>query len=175
MVVMPTVAEINSFLCYRSYIDAVKVLPIDKRWDFFEKVCSYSLDGTAPEFSEDIEKAMFKLMKANLDSCGKRYIANVENGKKGGRPAKKNDEKNPTKKPTETQGLNPQKPKVKTHENLNKDDNDNVNDNYHPTTEEGALSAPPPSGTKNEERFEMCGKLYEYYIAENGERRARPV
>lgn len=176
MVVMPTVAEINSFLCYKSYIDAVKVLPKEKRWDYFEKITNYAFENTFPEFTDDIEIAMFKLMQANLDSCGKRYAASVQNGKKGGRPTGKVDENKPRKKPRITQGFNLEKPGVITQKNLNENDNDNVNDNYHSPTEEGALSAPPPSGAKSDgEKFQMSGVWHEYYIAENGERRARRI
>lgn len=159
----------DAFVCYRSYVEAIKVLPQASRWTFFEKIMSYALDGTVPAFSEDIETAMFKLMKANLDSCDQRYRTSAENGRKGGRPRKENGEKKPNSKPKNnlTENL-----KI-TYQNPN--DNVNVNETLSYVSEEGALSAPPPSGTKNEERFEMCGKLYEYYIAENGERRARPV
>lgn len=164
-------ADINSFLCYRSYIEAANLLPAEQRWSFLEAVAIYALDNVEPEFTDYGMKLAFTLMKANIDSCNKRYISCVENGKKGGRPPSKNIKNEGEKKPTK----NPAKPS----HNLNKDDNDNVNDNYQTyATSAGALSAPPPTQAerpKGEEQFEMHGKRYEYYTANDGERRVRQI
>lgn len=146
------------------------MLPESKRWPFFRAIILYALDGTDPAFEDYDTKLAFTLMKANIDSCNKRYSACVENGKKGGRPLKKTQEnkpKNNLEKPS-----NNLKPKPSN--NLNKDKDDNKDYNPYPT-DEGALSAPPPSGTGSGERFQMSGKWYEYYIAENGERRVRQL
>ena len=147
----------DAFVCYRSYIEAIKVLPEDKRWEFFENIANYTLDGAEPNFSENIENAMFRLMKANLDSCGRRYKTSVANGKKGGRPSQKDGAKKPRN--------NPEKPS----KNLNKDCNDN---SYLSASEEGNLSSPPPD--KNEQ-FQMGGEWFEYYIDADGERRVRKI
>lgn len=140
------------------------LLPENKRWDFFEKIVVYALDGVDPVLQDYDTKLAFTLMKANIDSCNKRYTANVENGKKGGRPTKKDEIKKPNHNPTVT-------PK-------NPNDNVNVNDTLSSVSVEGVLSTPPPprnEETNAEEQFKMNGKLYEYYTAENGERRVRPI
>ena len=153
---MPKVAEIkDAFVCYRSYIEAIRLLPEDKRWGFFQKLFSYALDETPPELNDDMENAMFMLMKANLDSCNKRYKVSVENGKKGGRPPTKETQTKPTN--------NPKKPKQ------NPKDNVNVNETLSGTSEGGGLTTPPPA----KDKFLLGGEWHEYYTADDGERRAR--
>lgn len=93
----------DSFLFYRSYIEAVDKLPIDRRYTFIRAIAFYALDGTKPDFS-GAEDIAFGLMKANIDSCNKRYMASVKNGKKGGRPPKNENKKTqqkPSKNPNE--------------------------------------------------------------------------
>ena len=151
---MPKVAEIkDAFVCYRSYIEAIRLLPDDKRWGFFDGIYRYALDGIEPTFN-GTESVMFTLMRANIDSCNRRYSANVQNGKKGGRPSAKETQKKPTN--------NPNKPKE------NPKDNVNVNETLSVVSEGGGLSTPPP-----QEKFLLGGEWHEYYTAEDGERRAR--
>ena len=170
---MRIMAEVNSFLCYRSYLEAADMLPEEKRWPFFRAVMVYALDSIDPCFTDYDTKLAFTLMKSNIDSCNKRYSASVENGKKGGRPLKKPQENKPRN--------NPEKPshnlKPKPSNNLNKDKDDNVNDNPYPrVSEEGALPAPPPPPNGGiGERFMLDGKQFEYYTASNGERRVREI
>lgn len=148
-------AEIkDAFVCYRSYIEAIRLLPEDKRWGFFDGIIRYALDEVEPTFN-GTESAMFTLMRANIDSCNKRYTACVENGKKGGRPT----EKEPRKKPN----YNPAKPKH------NPKDNVNVNETLLGTSEGGGLTTPPPA----KDKFLLGGEWHEYYTADDGERRAR--
>ena len=96
-------------------------------------------------------------MKANIDSCNKRYSASVENGKKGGRPRAKEPQNKPNNNPT--------KPKH------NPKDNVNANDTLLGASEGGGLTTPAPALDK----FQMGGEWYEYYIAEDGERRVRKL
>ena len=152
---MPKVAEIkDAFVCYRSYVEAIRLLPEDKRWGFFDGILYYALDGIEPTFS-GTESAMFTLMRANIDSCNKRYATNVQNGKKGGRPPTKETQTKPTN--------NPKKPKH------NPKDNVNVNETLLGTSEGGGLTTPPPA----KDKFLLGGEWHEYYIADDGERRAR--
>ena len=162
-------AETNSFLCYRSYLEATDMLPEEKRWTFFRSIIVYAIDGIDPEFEDYDEKLAFTLMKANIDSCNKRYSASVENGKKGGRPPKNGDKK------THEKPSNNLKPKPS--QNLNKDKDDNKDYNPYPSVSvEGALNAPPPPrGDENVKPFNMGGKKYEEYTAPDGERRVRQI
>ena len=84
----------DSFLFYRSYIEAIDKLPAERRYDFIHALAYYALDGTEPQL-DGAEGLAFGLMKANIDSCNKRYAASVENGKRGGNPNFKKGNPNP--------------------------------------------------------------------------------
>ena len=155
-------AEIkDAFVCYRSYIEAIRLLPEDKRWEFFDGILRYALDDIEPTF-DSTGNIMFALMRANLDSCNKKYSASVKNGQKGGAPKGNNNAKT-FKKTTQQQPNSTQ---------INPKDNVNVNDTLLCASEGGGLKPSPPSA---EDKFEMNGKLYEYYIAGDGERRVREI
>lgn len=156
-------AEIkDAFVCYRSYIEAIRLLPEDKRWNFFEDIINYALDGVNPELTGIDTKLAFTLMKANLDSCNKRYTSCVENGKKGGNPKFEAGKPNPYYKGKPTKKDNPDNPK----------DNVNVNDTLLGESEGGVETPPPP---RSDDKFQMGDAWYEYYIAEDGERRVRKI
>lgn len=137
------------------------LLPEDKRWNFFEKIINYALDGAEPCFSENDAKMAFTLMKANIDSCNKRYSASVENGKKGGNPNFQKGTPNPYKKKLCKPSDNP-------------NDNVNVNDTLYSVSEGGGYKTSPPPHTKLE-KYQLNGIWYEEYVASNGEKRVRKL
>lgn len=112
----------DSFVFYKSFYDAIKKIPEEYQLELYNAILSYSLEGIEPNNLSPIAEAMFILIKPNIDSSQKRYEASVENGKKGGRPLKKTQEK-PNQNLDETQ--------EEPDENLNVDVDDNVdvNDN----------------------------------------------
>ena len=145
-------AEIkDAFVCYRSYIEAIRLLPEDKRWGFFDGILCYALDDIEPTF-DGTESIMFTLMRANLDSCNKKYSASVKNGQKGGRPIAKETQKKPS--------YNPTKPKQ------NPKDNVNANETLLSESEGEGETAPPPEN----KQFQMGGEWYEYFMPEDGDR-----
>ena len=120
----------DSFVFYKSFYDSIKKIPEEYQLELYNAIFSYSLDGIEQNDLSPIAEAMFILIKPIIDSSQKRYEASVENGKKGGRPLKKTQEK-PDKNLNETQ----QKPiqnldetKEKPNKNLNVDDNVDDND-----------------------------------------------
>ena len=72
-----------SFICYRSFYEAITLLEPEERLKAMMAVCEYGLDGTEPALSGGAA-AVFAIARANLDANQRRY----ENGKKGGRPKK---------------------------------------------------------------------------------------
>ena len=130
----------DAFVCYRSYIEAIRLLPEDKRWGFFDGILRYALDDIEPTF-DSTGNIMFALMKANLDSCNKKYSASVKNGQKGGAPT----------------------------------GNGNANRGKKTTRSQPKQTAQSGEKTVTEDKFEMNGKLFEYYIAGDGERRVREI
>ncbi len=101
----------DSFIFYRSFFEAAVPLQSKDKLALFEAITNYALNGSLPDLPP-IAKAMFTLIKPQLDANQKKY----QNGTKGGRPKTKeepNDNLNETKS--------------KANENVN--GNDNVNEN----------------------------------------------
>lgn len=173
----------NSFIFYRSYAEALEVLPVEVQLDYLKAIFTYALDGVEPEFKTAAERGMFTLMKANLDSCDKRYKTSVENGKKGGAPKGNSNASKTEKQPKKQPNNNLKNNLNSTQNNLNKNDNDNVNDNYHslssnisPSESERSLSgAPSPREQKEIKTFEMAGVRYEMFYDDSGKKIVREI
>ena len=122
--------NITGFIFHKSYWDAINSLPTElSKCKIIDAICNYVFSDIEPELN-GIENSIWVLIKPTLDSSLKRYVANIENGKKGGRP-KKTQEKpnnNPTitqEKPNNNPTITQEKPMgydwVKPNQNLNKD------------------------------------------------------
>lgn len=72
----------NSFVFYASYYEAIKELNDTAKLEMFNAICEYALNDKLVEL-DGISKAIFNLVKPNLDSSISRYKASVSNGKKG--------------------------------------------------------------------------------------------
>lgn len=117
----------ESVVFYKSFYDAIEALPVKYRADVYAAVCRYSFYGEIPEL-DGVPKALFIVMKANIDASEKRYTAAVENGKKGGRPKKDSEKTEETEEnPIETESKPNQNPtETETEPNQNLNDNENV-------------------------------------------------
>ena len=120
----------NSFVFYDSFRDSVEDMDDKDRLAFYEAIINYSLDGKPPnELSKELTR-MFKLVKPQLDANTKRK----KDGKKGGRPSKKDDENvsNNYEETIVSEEENYKKTsgfENKNHRLKNKKPNVNVNDN----------------------------------------------
>lgn len=108
----------ESIVFYKSFYEAIKNIPQEEQLKLYNAIFDYSFTEKEPKIEDGIAKAMFILIKPNIDSANARYKASVENGKKGGRPKKETKEK-PNKNLDKTQ--------EETNENLNDNEDDNVN------------------------------------------------
>lgn len=91
-------------------------------------IFGYAFADELPELS-GIEKAIFTIIKPQIDANNKRY----ENGRKGGRPPKKTEtteeeNKNHRLLKEETIGFDNRKPNVNDNVNVTENDNGNVKD-----------------------------------------------
>ena len=134
----------ESCVFYKSFYDAIKNVPKESQLELYNAVFEYSFNDTIPDFTDGIAKAMFILMKPNIDSANARYRASVENGKKGGRPNKKTQQK-PSENPEETQT----KPKQNLNDNVNVDVNVNDNVNEYSKTTKKRFIPPTLDEVKN--------------------------
>ena len=82
----------NQFTFYRSFYDAVKVLPKKDQTTVILAICAYALDNEEPKLS-GTAAAIFTLVRPMLDSSRKK----AESGKRGGEH--KQSESKPEAKP----------------------------------------------------------------------------
>lgn len=113
----------DSVVFYRSFYEAIKMLPAEQFKASALAILEYGLDGKEPE-TEGIERTVFCMAKPQIDANNRRY----ENGTKGGRPKTKDNQTKTKDNQTETKdNLNETKPepkeKEKVKENVKEKDN----------------------------------------------------
>ena len=158
--------EKNSFIFYRTYYDAIQKLPKAKRLGFFDALCKYALDDETPDFKDPTLDIMFGLMKGNLDSCDKRYLTSVENGKKGGAPK---GNQNARKQPKKSTQNNLNQPKNNLNYNKNVDDNDNGSSTFVDDKTSPPSGSQPTSNPSEMDFNELCSEALRK-IEESGRR-----
>ena len=112
----------DSVLIYRSFVDAIALLPEDEQLKAYKAIVEYGIYDKEPEL-DGVAGAVFMLAKPQIDANNRRY----ENGKRGGRSkkaeAKPNGNQTETKdKPNTNQAETESKPKEKVKVNV-KDNN----------------------------------------------------
>lgn len=168
----------NSFIFYESWWEAIKDLPKDVRGDVLTAIVEYGLTGDTNVQLKPITNALLTMAKAQIDVNNKRY----ENGKRGGRPKAKqnqrqtkpepNNNQNETKeKPNQNQNITKTEPKANqtgTKEKPNKHDNDNDNDNDNENVIITPCSRDNSMGTTNTTTGNDGGlQVYSSYIEES--------
>ena len=73
----------NSFVFYDSFLSAMKHLGDAEFRECVLKIRDYALEGVDEESSSPMVNVIMAMAKPNLDSAHKKYMASVENGKKG--------------------------------------------------------------------------------------------
>ena len=75
--------EKRSFVMYDSFLEAMMHLDDAEFRECVLKIRDYALEGIDEESESPMVNVIMVMAKPNLDSARKRYIASVENGKKG--------------------------------------------------------------------------------------------
>lgn len=87
----------KSFVVRLDLIEQLELLNNEQRGAVFMAMCYYVRDGVDPDFDDPLQKMMWSIVKQQIDRDTQKYeekcIKNAENGKKGGRPRKKETEK----------------------------------------------------------------------------------
>ena len=73
----------KSFVMYDSFLEAMKHLNDAEFRECVLKIRDYALEGVDEESSSPMVSVIMAMAKPNLDSAKRRYMASVENGKKG--------------------------------------------------------------------------------------------
>lgn len=98
----------DSFIFYRSFFEAIDEIPAENQLQVYKSICTYALNQDECKL-EGTSKAIFSLIKPQLDANYKKY----ENGKQSKSKSKANGKQSKSKNET----------------NVNVNDNDNDNDN----------------------------------------------
>lgn len=75
--------EKKSFVMYDSFLSAMKHLNDAEFRECVLKIRDYALGGTEEESESPMVNVIMELAKPNLDSAKRRYMASVENGRRG--------------------------------------------------------------------------------------------
>ncbi len=131
----------NSFVFYDSFLSAMKHLNDAEFRECVLKIRDYALEGVDEESSSPMVNVIMAMAKPNLDSAKRRYMASVENGKKGaeygklgGAPkgnqnARKNNPQSTPKQPLD----------VDVNEDVEEDVNEEVNINIDADVPSGSI------------------------------------
>lgn len=112
----------DSFVFYRSFYEAIhKVNDKELKADIFEAICELALNENTIELTDSLGSIIMELIKPQIEANNKRYT----DGKKGGRPKKKETKKTTGSEKEKTTGYENKKPNVNENENVNVNDNDN--------------------------------------------------
>ena len=146
----------GNFLFYESFAEMFELMPTDAdKVEFIRALYQYGIYKQEVETSPLVAVALAGA-KPNIDAANRRYEANVENGKKGGRPKKSETQQNPNE-PTETQQnpnepnfneTNPSEPTSNHNDNVNVNGNENENANENENEKQGTGETSSPSGAK---------------------------
>ena len=131
--------EKKSFVFYDSFLSAMKHLNDAEFRECVLKIRDYALEGVDEESSSPMVNVIMAMAKPNLDSAKRRYMASVENGKKGAEYGKlggaPKGNQNARKKQPQKQPLD-----VDVNDDVEEDANEEVNVN-------GDDDGDTPSGT----------------------------
>lgn len=117
----------NSFVAYKSFIDAIRTLPEEEQLKCHNMIYDYALCGIEPTEEDGIVYTLFLAFRPQIDANSQRRT----NGAKGGRP--KNEEpkeEKPSVIEEETIGFEDENHRLETPKpnvNVNVNVNDNVN------------------------------------------------
>ena len=89
-------SEKKSLLLYYDYQQHFNFLTDEQTGKIIKAMLSYEINGVFPEFDEPIMQMTFSFIKSNLDRDRAKFFErcskNSENGRKGGRPKKQNEQ-----------------------------------------------------------------------------------
>lgn len=87
----------DGFVFYRSFAEALKEIPAEQFKDIVMALSSYALDGVEPDNLEAVSKALFTLMKPQIDANAKRREAGRKGGEANAKQIEANQKQNEAK------------------------------------------------------------------------------
>ena len=108
---MGNIQKKDGFIFYKSFYDSINALDESMQLEVYKALAEYGLTGEMRDDLSPITKALLTAMMPTIDNANKRYVASVENGKKGGRPKKNKEVVQEIKENLEEPSHNLEKPK----------------------------------------------------------------
>lgn len=108
---MGNIQKKDGFIFYKSFYDSINALDESMQLEVYKALAEYGLTGEMRDDLSPITKALLTAMIPTIDNANKRYVASVENGKKGGRPKKNKEVVQEIKENLEEPRHNLEKPK----------------------------------------------------------------
>ena len=108
---MGNIQKKDGFIFYKSFYDSINALDESMQLEVYKALAEYGLTGEMSDDLSPITKALLTAMIPTIDNANKRYVASVENGKKGGRPKKNKEVVQEIKENLEEPSHNLEKPK----------------------------------------------------------------
>ena len=84
----------ESVTFFRSYYNAIKNLPAEHKCEVLDAICEYGLDGKEYEGDDEIARAVFELVKPNIDASNRKRAAGRKGGEANGEAENKQAEAN---------------------------------------------------------------------------------
>ena len=169
----------DSMVFYRSFLTALKSLPDDLRAEVLMDILSYGLDGVEPQSNDGVCRAIFELVRPQIDANNQRYVngcKGAEYGKMGGRPRKNNELKSPNETPMKPLKNPNETPNVNVNDNDNVNVNENVNENENENEnvkEKGiAYAIPKKKSARANSDFEQFWEIYPKKKSKNQAKKA---
>ena len=156
----------DSFVFYRSFLDALEGLDADTQNEFFMAIAQYGLNGILPTFT-GLKQAVWTQIKYSLDKNIIRYENCVKNGAKGGAP--KGSRNNPKGRNQYSEDNQEDNEEDNQEDNLNVNDNVNDNVNGGDKSKRKAFIPPTLQEVKDyvlEKGYSMdADGFYDYYVS----------
>ena len=108
---MGNIQKKDGFIFYKSFYNSINALDESMQLEVYKALAEYGLTGEMRDDLSPITKALLTAMIPTIDNANKRYVASVENGKKGGRPKKNKEVVQEIKENLEEPSHNLEKPK----------------------------------------------------------------
>ena len=107
----------ESFVFYRSFYEAIQMLPSEDRLQIYDAISELALNGNQTE-TTGYASVVMKLIEPQILANNRKY----KNACKGGRPKNKTETK---PKPKSNQSISKPKPNENVNVNVNKNENEN--------------------------------------------------
>lgn len=125
--------QTNNFVFFPSFLECVENAPENDRAEIVYCIVQYGIYGKISKSAPQSFKMIFPAIRPIIDASIKRYNAQKENGKKGGRPKKEKLNQNPSitqLKPKDNPTITHEKPNQNLNKEKDKEKNKNIKEEY---------------------------------------------